>query len=69
MHNSKKCSNFAAETEDGVAGGAHAESIISRWKALHTPSIEVSHVFYIKAFIGACFGVTESGTFQIPETR
>lgn len=27
LHNSKKCSNFAAETEDGVAGGAHAEPI------------------------------------------
>ena len=35
MHNSKKCSNFAAETEDGAAGGAHAESFISKRKALY----------------------------------
>ena len=35
LHNSKKCSNFAVETEDGVAGGAHAESFISKRKALY----------------------------------
>ena len=62
MHNSKKCSNFAAETEDGVAGGAHAESFITQQKSL-PPSIEVSVYILIKAFIGACFGPLESAIF------
>ena len=62
MHNSKKCSNFAAETEDGVAGGAHAESFITQQKSL-SPSIEVSVYILIKAFIDACFGPLESAIF------
>ena len=63
MHNSKKCSNFAVETEDGAAGGAHAESFITQQKSL-PPSIEVSVYILIKAFIGACFGRLGTGTFQ-----
>ncbi|MGM9825948.1 MAG: hypothetical protein ACI3Z8_05875 [Paludibacteraceae bacterium] len=30
---------------------------------VHPPSIEVSHSFYIKAFIGACFGPLKSAIF------
>ena len=59
---SKKCSNVAAETEDGVAGGAHAESFITQQKSL-PPSIEVLVYILIKAFIGACFGPLESAIF------
>ena len=42
LHNSKKSSTFALETEDGVAGGAHAEPIQTDEAKVHTPSIEVS---------------------------
>ena len=62
MHNLEKSSIFATETEDGVAGGAHAESFITQQKSL-PPSIEVSVYILIKAFIGACFGPLESAIF------
>ena len=66
MHNSKKCSNFAAETEDGVAGGAHAEPIPTSSEQAQVRSrraLRFQYILLIKAFIGACFGPLESAIF------
>ena len=47
----------------GLRVGLTPNSFISTRKSL-PPSIEVSAYILIKAFIGACFGITKSASFS-----